>query len=588
MKIDVDDIGNAYTMVAANINTYLAREQGVRLGDSCVVSLKAHDTVPMLRGHVKVLTNWDAGMHYLKVPEAGQFVNMTVYHRKGDIEPVVVARRILLSIEEHLQRNDSRLTFMEGEKFRRAMDILFDIHIVTNGGRGTAYDLLMGRIEPADDDEEDLNHVRVLLPLSKEQYSLILPIAEGVEDALMEDEGVELARVKRVYNAKGKENQAANSKSGGLMIPWKKLKNASPMVLKANQHQLMMKLVERFGSVDDVRDFLEAQSGSILNRRSKEAQKRKWGDMEEHIKDLEEMGLLKKSWTGTTNLTNFGEEVKKFLVTHECEIAAEMRRNLRKVPKGTGRFHKMVDSRQHVSRIEFNNHSKTRRAVDSTRSGNLAVPETIVRGKIASLMRRESRLSIKREDIRIYDKRSYIPMNLCLVIDTSFSMQGEKKQAAFFLAQHLLITGRDKVAVVTFMDKDGRVIVPFTKNQRMLSRGLAGITPQGMTPMADGIVKAIDLIKSVRLDNPTMVLITDGMPNVPLWTFDAEKDALDAAQRIADNKINFLCIGVEANKEYLTQLAETGHGKLYVVDNLSRSNLINIVRHERKMAVYER
>ncbi|MGE5403590.1 MAG: vWA domain-containing protein, partial [Candidatus Saccharibacteria bacterium] len=384
------------------------------------------------------------------------------------------------------------------------------------------------------------------------------------------------------------ENPAANSKSGGLMIPWKKLKNASPMVLKANQNQLMMKLVERFGSVDDVRDFLEAQSGSILNRRSKEAQKRKWGDMEEHIKDLEEMGLLKKSWTGTTNLTNFGEEVKKFLVNHECEIAAEMRRSIRKVPKGTGRFHKMVDSKQHVSRIEFNNHNKTRRAVDSMRSGNLAVPETIVRGKISSLMRRESRLSIKREDIRIYDKRSYIPMNLCLVIDTSFSMQGEKKQAAFFLAQHLLITGRDKVAVVTFMDKDGRVIVPFTKNQRMLSRGLAGITPQGMTPMADGIVKAIDLIKSVRLDNPTLVLITDGMPNVPLWTFDAEKDGLDAAQRIADNKINFFCIGVESNKEYLTQLAETGQGKLYIVDNLSRSNLINIVRHERKMAVYER
>lgn len=585
MIIDIDDIGNAYSMIASKIHTCLSQEQGVRLGDSCVVSLKAHETIPKLKGHVKVLTNMDAGQYYLGMQEPGKVVHLSVFHRAGKVDPVNVARQVLLSIEEHLKRLDPRLHYLEGDRFQQSMDLAFKIKIVTGIGQGTVYDLLMGRMEPVDAAEENLPYVRVLIPIDKERYDLIVPIAEGVESAIEDDEEIELARVRRVFSGKGREYQES-SKGSYLAIPWRKFKNANPIVFRTNQNQLVMKLVERFGSVEEVREFLDAQSGNLLKRFSREGQSRRWGDIDEHIRELKNLGILKNGLTGPV-LTRHGEDVRKFIMTHECELAAELRRNLRRVPKGTGRFHKVVDARQQATKVEFTNLNKVRKASDSMRSGNLAVPETVVRGKISSLMYGDKGLKIRREDLRIYEKRSRVPINICLLIDTSFSMKGEKKQAAFFLAQHLLVSGRDKVAVVTFQDKGARVVVPFTKNHQLLSRNLAKVIPGGMTPMADGIVTSVDLIRSSRLDNPTLILITDGMPNVPLWTYDAEKDALEAARRVQQRKINFICIGVEANKEFLAKVAEAGHGKLYVVDNINRSNLINIVRYEKKRAAIE-
>ena len=39
------------------LGLYFDRGQGVRLGESCVVSLKDHEVAAVVRGHVKVLTN---------------------------------------------------------------------------------------------------------------------------------------------------------------------------------------------------------------------------------------------------------------------------------------------------------------------------------------------------------------------------------------------------------------------------------------------------------------------------------------------------------------------------------------------------
>jgi magnesium chelatase subunit D len=41
-------------------------------------------------------------------------------------------------------------------------------------------------------------------------------------------------------------------------------------------------------------------------------------------------------------------------------------------------------------------------------------------------------------------------------------MAGDKRQAACYLAEHLLLTGKEKVAVVTFQERNSQVVVPFT------------------------------------------------------------------------------------------------------------------------------
>ncbi|NMB33737.1 MAG: VWA domain-containing protein [Clostridium sp.] len=199
------------------------------------------------------------------------------------------------------------------------------------------------------------------------------------------------------------------------------------------------------------------------------------------------------------------------------------------------------------------------------------------------MLRNQSRLTIAKEDLFVYRKRSYVPVDICLLIDASGSMVGEKSQAACYLAEHLLLTGKEKVAAVTFQEMRGEIVVPFTRHQQEMIRGLKRIRPGGMTPLADGIVTAVDLVSSSRVHNPTLVLITDGLPNYPLWSFDAQKDALEAAARIPKNKIKLICIGVEANRNYLERLADVAQGKLFVVDDLTRDNLINIVKHEKRL-----
>ena len=138
------------------------------------------------------------------------------------------------------------------------------------------------------------------------------------------------------------------------------------------------------------------------------------------------------------------------------------------------------------------------------------------------------------------------------------------------------------MAVVTFQEHSARVVAPFTRSQSVLSKGLATINPGGLTPMASGIMMALDLIKKSRVHNPLLVMITDGIPNAPLWTLDAKADAIAAVANLPAQKIHFICIGVESNALFMEKLSKSGEGSVYLVDDLNKENLINLVRYEKK------
>ncbi|MGE5396140.1 MAG: vWA domain-containing protein [Chitinophagales bacterium] len=570
---------NASGVVGNYLNIYFSQEQGVRLGESCVVSLKAHQIDHSRKSTVKVLTNRDAGQRYLDFIDPGQVVHLDVFHKPGTVNPRNVAKRIFWAIEEFLIEENPRMSFLEDERFNNAVDYALKIQVVTRGGMGLVYDLFQGNVETVEEEIEATNHVRVLIKINSEKYGVILPVADAVEQAVVE-EGLELAKIKRISHNKEKEQK--EDLTGFIIFPWKKLKNATFLTARENKNQLLMKLVDRFGSVEELEDFLQAHSANIFKRKSQEEQKRKWGNLEQELEQMEDLGIIKKTILGPV-LTKDGKDLQEFLMNHKCELEAELRRSIRHTHRGSGKFHQMGQNNQKSSVIQFNNRNKVI-SMDDTWSGNLAVPETIIQAKKSGLLRNEDRLRIRKEDLQCYSKRSYVPMDVCLLIDASMSMAGEKRQAACYLAEHLLLTGREKVAVVTFQEMAASVAVPFTKNQQTLSRGLRSVRPGGMTPLADGIITSVELIKATKVDNPVLILITDGMPNFPLWSFDAKKDAIEAAQKVADNKIRFICIGVESNQDYLKDLADIAKGKLYVVDDLNRNNLIDIVKYERKTA----
>jgi len=423
--------------------------------------------------------------------------------------------------------------------------------------------------------------VHILARLNREEYYLVYVIAEAIEEVILQSD-VKLAKVRNIIH--GNQKQAEESFAGYIKLPWKKFKGqqARQLPAKENVNQLIIKLAEKFGGVDEIEEFLDSYSTNIFKRKGIDQQKKKWGDVEHYIEQLEELGLLKDTIVGKV-LTKKGLNLKEFVINHKCELETEIRRNMRRAPSGgSSRFRKLGKAEKKASQVEFTNRNKTKNNPEKNWSGDLAVPETIVQAKKNSFLRGDLGLRITKDDLHYYEKKTYIPIDVCLLIDASGSMAGDKRQAACYLAEHLLLTGKEKVAVVTFQERSSKVVVPFTRNERQLRKGLSTINPAGLTPLADGIMTALDLIKNSRVRNPLLVLITDGVPNAPLWTLDAKADGLEAASRIAQSKVRFICIGVESNRYYLEKVAEKADGVLYLVDDLNKDNLINIVKAEKK------
>lgn len=569
--------------IGNHLGIYLNQDQGVRLGESTVISRKAHARMPemKIKGKIKILVNLDAGQHYLKYIDKDQVVHMDVYHRQGIIDPCTVAHYIYRAIMIRTLEEEPRLEYAEDELNRIVNELARKIIISTSKGSGVLIDLLIDKVEPLDEGEEGRDHVHILARLKREEYDLIFLIADCTETALL-DAGIELAMVKEISHGKQKEQKADFAHS--IKIPWKTTGRSGLMTLpeKENVNQLVLALAEQFGGIKEIDEFMDCYSTNILKRRGLEDQKKRWGDVEHFVDQLEELGLIKSSILGK-HLSRPGAKLKEYMMEHQLELETEIRRKIRKEPGGKTSFKKMEQAESQNSLINFTNRNKTINDWQARHSGNLAVPETIKQAKINGFRRGDQRFRLRRQDLHYHDIRTYMPVDICLLMDASGSMAGEKRQAACYLSEHLLLSGKERIAVVTFQERESRVAVPFTRNEIDLRRGLASIKPQGLTPLATGIVTACDLIKHTKnIKNPLMVLITDGIPNVALWTMDAVKDAMMAADIIQENRIRFICIGVEANKSFLQKLCDAAHGGLYLVDDLNKDNLIRIVRAEKR------
>jgi len=584
METGQSNINNAAS-VANYLGLYLGQDQGVRLGDCTVVSTKAHRRMPekKIKGQVEILVNSDAGQTYLNYVDADQIVHIDVHHMPGNIDVQKVALAIYWAINDYVIEEDPQLEYADDVRFKAIAAYAEKIHITTNLGQGWLFDVMQNEMEPYIEGEEGQDHVHILARLNRQNYSLIFIIASAAED-IIQQSGIQLAEVRNITH--GKEKKILDDFGNYIKLPWKKFKGKDAMLMAPdeNVNQLVLKLAEKFGGVEDIEEWMQMYSTNIFKRKGADFQKKKWGDIDHYVKQLEELGLMQKTPLGRV-LTKQGLTVQDYVVKHRIELETEIRRNIRRVPGGrTSRFSKIGQSDQDTTDVQLVNYNRTVNKKDNW-TGNMAVAQTVVQAKKSGLLRGDKRLAIKKEDLHFYDKKSYIPIDICLLLDASGSMAGEKRQAASFLAQHLLLTGKERVAVVTFQERNARVVAPFTRSQSVLTKGLQTINPAGMTPLANGIMTALDLIKNSRVRNPLLVLITDGIPNAALWTMDAQADALSAAANIPDQKLRFICIGVESNASFMEKLAKAGEGALYLVDDLNKENLINLVRYEKKNIV---
>ncbi|MHC4940910.1 MAG: vWA domain-containing protein [Planctomycetota bacterium] len=169
----------------------------------------------------------------------------------------------------------------------------------------------------------------------------------------------------------------------------------------------------------------------------------------------------------------------------------------------------------------------------------------------------QPKIEIKEEKTQAY------PITLCLVVDRSGSMAGEKIQRAKIAAGSAAdaLTDEDRIAVIAFGDEAILALPPQPGGDaRPVVRTLAPLPASGRTAMFAALRGAYALMDKEESPIRHIVLISDGVPtDSGRW-----RDLVLAGRA---KKITLSCVGIgfEIDRRHLGRLASWGHGKLWSV-----------------------
>ena len=153
--------------------------------------------------------------------------------------------------------------------------------------------------------------------------------------------------------------------------------------------------------------------------------------------------------------------------------------------------------------------------------GDISLFRTIISAIIKGHIRDRKPL-IRYDDLKIAVKKTYSRLIILVVLDTSTSMKYMLPWLirAIIKLKLLAWRKRDKVGLIVCSGKEAEVLVYPTTNINIIMRKFRYIKLGGSTPLADGMLKALYIIKRERLRNPDImplvVLISDGLANIPL------------------------------------------------------------------------
>ncbi len=168
------------------------------------------------------------------------------------------------------------------------------------------------------------------------------------------------------------------------------------------------------------------------------------------------------------------------------------------------------------------------------------------------------------------------PLNVCLVLDRSTSMKGEKMDVVKSTAIQVLrnLRPQDILSVVTFSDR-AEVIIPaaYHQDRTRLEARIQMIQPSGATEIYQGLEAGVkEVMRSLdskRISH--IVLLTDG------HTYGDEQQCLALASKIAERGIGISAMGIgqEWNDIFLDILAtRTGGSSAFISEPQDIKRLI--------------
>ncbi|MDX1520238.1 MAG: DnaJ domain-containing protein [Anaerolineae bacterium] len=161
-----------------------------------------------------------------------------------------------------------------------------------------------------------------------------------------------------------------------------------------------------------------------------------------------------------------------------------------------------------------------------------------------------------------------LPLNLCLVVDRSTSMQGVRIQRIKEAIRHIIdkLQPQDALALVVFSDR-AEIVIESQQgiDQRMAKSIVSTIQPRGGTEILQGLEAGLAEIMRNFNQNAVnhLILLTDGQ------TYGDEEACIQKAQWAGVNKIQFSAIGIGSdwNEDLLDSMASLSGGLSTYIDS---------------------
>ena len=148
------------------------------------------------------------------------------------------------------------------------------------------------------------------------------------------------------------------------------------------------------------------------------------------------------------------------------------------------------------------------------------------------------RLAIRTEDFHVHRFAEHSPTCLIFAIDASGSAALHRLAEAKGAVELLLAQSyarRDQVCVIAFRGTTAEVLLPPSKSLVRAKRSLSGLPGGGGTPLAKAIEQSLQVaLAEQRLGHsPSLVMLSDGRPNISLQGQGGRTQALEDALTLA-------------------------------------------------------
>jgi Mg-chelatase subunit ChlD len=187
-------------------------------------------------------------------------------------------------------------------------------------------------------------------------------------------------------------------------------------------------------------------------------------------------------------------------------------------------------------------------------------PSTIIAAVSRHGMHKEDdKLRIQLEDIKESVFTGRTPLTVLVIVDVSLSMKSSMNTVRQLIEKIERETrgSKDRIGIIAFKDSGAIEVQAPTTNWNKVYRALARLRISGLTPLAEGLMKALETIKRERMRNqnihPLVIVISDFAPNIPLAQsvgpghaqYTPVKDLVKASRLLRKERVSLAAINVD-------------------------------------------